>query len=243
MHRFSDEVKVDVGLVSQALNNANATGQYFPMAMWRQIMAILNVGVMAATKTAQIELLQAQDASGTGAKAIPPLPATELATATIAANTNVTGATLTLAAVVATNAVTVNGVTFTAVAVGAVGTQFNVGANDTATAANLAAAINAAGLGVTATPNATVVTLAATSPGDTLVTVTNPAATITVATTQALAFIDLDVSQLDTANGFSYVAAKVTTTANTTVAVTLARAMGRYCPINQYQKVGAGAVV
>lgn len=78
--------------------------------------------------------------------------------------------TATLNAVVATNTLTVNGVVFTAVAAGAVGNQFNVGANDTATAANLAAAINAsvtsgvAGV-VSATSVGAVVTVFADVPG------------------------------------------------------------------------------
>jgi len=51
--------------------------------------------------------------------------------------------TFTLSTVIATDAVSVNGVTFTAVANGATANQFNVGVDDTATAVNLAAAINA----------------------------------------------------------------------------------------------------
>lgn len=51
--------------------------------------------------------------------------------------------TFTLATVIATDACSINGVTFTAVASGATGDQFNVGASDTETAVNLAAAINA----------------------------------------------------------------------------------------------------
>lgn len=47
-----------------------------------------------------------------------------------------------LASVVATNTLTVNGVVFTAIASGATGNQFNLGANDTDAATNLAAAIN-----------------------------------------------------------------------------------------------------
>ena len=50
--------------------------------------------------------------------------------------------TFTLATVIATNTVVINGVTFTCVASGATGNQFNVGASDTLTAVNLAAAIN-----------------------------------------------------------------------------------------------------
>lgn len=51
--------------------------------------------------------------------------------------------TFTLTSVIATDAVSINGVTFTCVASGAGANQFNVGLTDTATAVNLAAAINA----------------------------------------------------------------------------------------------------
>lgn len=51
--------------------------------------------------------------------------------------------TLTGTSVIATDAVVINGVTFTCVASGATGNQFNVGADDDETMANLAAAINA----------------------------------------------------------------------------------------------------
>jgi hypothetical protein len=251
MHRFTDNAKMDIGLVSQALNNTNATGRYFNMSLWRTAVAILNIGAMAAGTTATLELLQAQDAGGTGSKVIPPSPATELATAQIAANTNVSEATLTCATVIATNVVTINGLTFTAIANGgtpAAGTrQFAVGTGGTAnadTATALAAIINDTVLGVpgiTASANAAVVTLNATNPGEALITITNPSATITPATTKAMAFIDLDVSQLDVTNGFDFIAVKIATTANSTIAATLLRALGRYIPLNQ--KAGASAVV
>lgn len=76
--------------------------------------------------------------------------------------------TLTLASVVATNAVTVAGQVFTAVASGATSVQFNVGADDTESAANLAAAINAnttVNPWVSATSSAAVVTVSAVYPG------------------------------------------------------------------------------
>lgn len=78
--------------------------------------------------------------------------------------------TLTGTSVVATNTVTINGVVFTAIASGATGNQFNIGANDTETMANLAAAINASvsslitGL-VTASSLTTVCTVSAANPG------------------------------------------------------------------------------
>jgi hypothetical protein len=65
---------------------------------------------------------------------------------------------------------TINGVTFTAVASGATNAQFNIGADATATAANMAAAINACSTAkivnvVTATAAAGVVTITAVAPG------------------------------------------------------------------------------
>lgn len=231
--------KVDIGLVSQALNNTNATGRYYHYAMWRRTLAVLIGGAMAATKTTKIELLQATDAAGTGAKAIAG------AEATVTANTKVTVATLTLATVLAGQAVTINGVTFTAHAntTTAASRQFAIDGDDTADAAALAGLINDATYGVdgvTATAAAGVITLTATNPGETTITVTDAAATITVATTQAIAYVELDVAQLDVDNGFEYVAAKVTTTANTVASVCLLRGEGRFSPD---QQVGASATV
>lgn len=94
--------------------------------------------------------------------------------------------TLTLASVVATKTATINGVTFTAIASGATGNQFNVGADDTATAVNLAAAINASASAlvsehVIATSAAAVVTVTAKRPGaaGNAVTIAGGDATIT----------------------------------------------------------------
>ncbi len=225
--------KFDIGLVSQALNNTNTTGKYFGMQMFRKALFILIGGAMVATKTTKIEILQAKDADGTGAKAI------ANAEATITANTAVTGATLTCANVVATNAVTVNGITFTAAAAEDLPNHvFAIGANDTACAASLVKAINAANIGVVATSALGVVTLKATD--DATITIKDPANTITAATLEAQAYVEVDVGSLDLAEGFEYLAAKVTTTANTAVSVALVRGDGRFEPV---QAVGASAVV
>jgi hypothetical protein len=240
---ISKHHKLAVGLVPQALNNTNVTGRYFHMGMWRRLLAVLMVGAMAATKTTKIELLQATDAAGTGAKGIPS-DAGQVATATVTANVSVTAATLTCATVLAAQAVTINGLTFTAAAAADLpNRKFAVGANDTECAASLVLAINhaAAGVpGVKATSALGVVTLVATDPGETVITIADPAATITPATTEAQAYVELDGAQLDTANGFEYVAAKVTTTANSVVGVGFIRGEGRYSPD---QAVGASAIV
>lgn len=94
--------------------------------------------------------------------------------------------TLTFASVIATDAFTVNGVTFTAVASGATGNQFNVGVDDTATAANAVTAVNASASAlvanhVTATSAAGVVTMTADyggTPGN-AITIASGDATIT----------------------------------------------------------------
>lgn len=76
--------------------------------------------------------------------------------------------TFVLTSVIATDAISINGVTFTAVASGATGNQFNVGADDAATATNLANAINASATALVSTQ----VTAARTDDSPATVTVT-----------------------------------------------------------------------
>jgi phage tail sheath gpL-like len=86
----------------------------------------------------------------------------------VAINAAKASGTITLSSHVATDTVTVNGIVFTCVASGATGNQYNVGADDTATAVALAAAINANAtllLMVVATSALGVVTLTALYPG------------------------------------------------------------------------------
>jgi hypothetical protein len=237
MKQLYKRAKFDIGLVAQALNNTNATGRYFKMDMWRKLIAILNGGAMAATKTTTIEILQATDIEGTGAKGIPST-AGQTATAEITANEKVTEATIALAAAAATDKVEVNGITYTmAAATDATKKEF-------ADAAGLVACINHATYGVEnviASDSGTTVTVRSGDGVTTLtVTGTNVAGTVTVATTQAQAFVEVDVGSLDLENGFEYVAVKVTTTANSVVSAELIRGDGRFEP---EQSVGASAVV
>jgi len=245
MKKLAKRVKIDIGLKAQALNNTNATGSYYHMDMDRKALFVLNGGAMADTKTTALEVLQATDAAGTGAKGVP-TTAAQAAIATIAANAGVTEATLTLATVLAGEAVTINGLTFTAHAntTTKASRQFKIDGDDTADAVALVGCINDATYGVpgiTATSALGVVTLKSTVPGETLITITDPAAnTITAATLQAQAYVEVDVGSLDLANGFEYIAAKVTTTANSVVAVELIRGDSRFEPV---QKMGASASV
>lgn len=239
MKNLNKKAKFDIALKPQALNNTNATGRYFGMQMFRKIIFLLIGAAMAATKTTKIELLQAKDAAGTGAKAITG------AEATITANTAVTEATLTLASVLNTQKVTINGLVFT----GHTDTttlskrEFSIATDDTSAAAELVKCINDATYGVpgiTATSALGVVTLKATNPGDVTITIADPAATITPATTEAQAYVEVDVGSLDLAGGFEYIAAKVTTTANSVVAVEVMRGDDRF---ESVQQVGASASV
>lgn len=215
MRRMYEREKVDVGVVSQALNNTDVTGKYHAANRGQRVWAPLNVGAMAATKTAKIEFLQATDAAGTGAKAIDPV-----CEATITANAAVTECTIDLTSVANTDTVTVNDVTFT-----------KAGANslpdrEFADAAGLVLNINGATYGVTgvtATANGAVVTLVSTELGEVVITTSrvNNAGTITLATTKALAYVELDVSAMDLTNLFNHYAIKITTTADTTVSALL----------------------
>lgn len=242
MNKLYEDLKIDVGLVSQALNSTNATGRYFPMRGFMKAIAILNGGAMAATKATTIELLQAQDEAGTGAKGIP-TTAEQAATAAVTANANVTEATLTLLNVANGDAVTINGLTFTAHTdtTTASSRQFKIDGNDAADATALAGLINNATYGVpgviASTGGTAVVTLRANG-GGVAITVANPAATITVATTKAQAFVEIENFSLDHANGFNHVAVKVTTTANSNVAAVLLRGYARDAVV---QAVGGSA--
>lgn len=217
MNRFLDENEVQVALI-QALNNTNVTGKYFDMRKVRNFTGILAALAMAATKTVKLEFLQASDTSGTGAKGVPTTSGQE-ATKTVTANAEISELTLTFSTIIDTDAFVINDLTFTcedtdpAVA----SREFASGANDTAAAANAIAVINHATYGVpgvTATSDAGVITLIADD--GYVITASTADSTITIATVEAGAAVDVNLEDLDTANGFYYVAPKVTTTANLT---------------------------
>lgn len=234
MERLSEMSAIITALVPQALNDSNATGRYIKMAKGFRLRAVLLHGAAAATKTGKIELLQAQDIAATGAKAITDRDGNAV-TATFTANSLVNEATIALASVANTDIVTVNGIDFTKAAAN------DFAAREFADAAGLVLCINHATYGVPhviASAVTTTVTVRANPEGDATVTVgkTEVAGTITLATTVALAFVDIPVGLLDLANDFYYVAAKVTTTANSVVAALFDLYPARWTPT---QAVGA----
>jgi propanediol dehydratase small subunit len=95
-------------------------------------------------------------------------------------------------------------------------------------------------VGVDASAALAIVTLTAYNSEGVTITIADAAATITPATTQAQAYVEVDAGSLDLANGFEYLAVKVTTTATTVVGVALIRGDGRFEPV---QAVGAGAII
>lgn len=228
MKLMSESQKIDIGLTSSNLNGAG-TGPYYPMGKYGKALFVVECGAMAAATTAIIQVMQAQDAAGAGVKAI------TNNTATMTANTDVAAATLTVNAVQAGDVVTVNGLTFTAAAAADLAKRvFLAGANG-ATADSLAAAINhpVAGVpGITAASNGVaVVTLTAAEPGENNITITGASGTITPATLRAVGYVECDAAFLDTVNGFSHVALRVTTNAATQTGAVLLRGQGRFSPI------------
>ncbi len=243
--RISEQVKIDIGLVAQTLDNTNVTGKYHKMQGFRKACAILSGGAMAATKTTKIELLQALNAAAGGSKVIPATG--QAAHALITANALVTELTITLATFLVGGTITINGLVFTAHVdtTTVADREFAIDGNDTADAAALVVCINDATYGVpgvTASNAAGVVTLIATDPGEVVITVTsNPDdGTVAKATTKAQAFVEIDTSHLDKKLGFDFVAIKVTSTATGVVAAVLLRGNARFTPA---QKVGASAVI
>lgn len=233
MNRSYEDQKIDVGLVSQALNNTNATGKYFPLAEYREVLAILSGGAMAKTKLTTLDLWQAKNAAALDAKAITG------ATAVITANTLITELTIALATVLAADAITINGLVFTAHATvtTVANREFSISGDNTVDGDELCVCINDPTYGVpgvTAVNVTGTITLVSTIPGETLITAVSAAATFTVVTTKAQAYVSIESLALEAL--FTHVAAKVTTTANSNVAVVLLRAKSR---AGIAQKVGA----
>ncbi len=226
MARLLSEInKVDIAIVPASINGAS-TGTYYNMGKGRKALFVWELGAMAAAATSVGQVMQAEDAAGNGAAVV-----TNNA-ATITANTRVAAVTLTVDTVLAADKVTVNGLVFEAAAVpAAADREFLGGGANNATATSLATAINHATAGVpgiTASADAAVVTLTVDEPGETTITITNPAATITAATLRAIGYIECDEAFLDVDK--SHVALRVTNSAAMQTAAVLIRGDMRYSP-------------
>lgn len=243
MRKLPGSIKFDVGLVGQSISNTNVTGRYFSMVDAEQATAVLIGGALATGKVTTLALLQATDEAGTGAKGIPST-ASPTATCTVTSPAKATEVTLALSTVLAADAVTINGLVFTAHATVTTkaSRQFKIDGTDSADGDELAACINDATYGV---PNVTAVNASGTitlrsKDGVTPITIASPASTITAAVTKYIAYVSLNAGDLDTANGFKYIAPKVTTDGVSICSVTLLRAGMRHSPT---QAVGASASI
>lgn len=203
MERFLEANNVQLALM-QALNNTNVTGKYFDIRGKRGVVAILTGLTMAATKTMKIELVQDKDGDGGDVKVI------TSASKTVTANTEVVEATADITSIANTDVITVNGVSFTKAA------AEDTDANEFDDGASLAAQINSDVTGVTATFDTNTLTVVADDGYTVTISKTENSGTITLATVEAIAIVDVDVIDVDTDGGFYFVAPKVTTTANMT---------------------------
>lgn len=240
MRWLTEDAKVDIGMVGQTISNSNITGRYYDMKDYRRALAVLVDGASADTKVSTIAFMQATDGAGSG-----PAKAVSGATASITSPALVTKATVALSTVLAADTITINGLVFTAHATVTTKAlrQFSISGDDTADAVELAACINDATYGVpglTATASTGTITLIVANgyEGGYTITLAQSSTTFTFAQIEALAFVELDASQMDLAGGFRFIAAKITRTGNGIAAVVLLRYRARYTPA---QKVGASA--
>ena len=70
MNLMNEELEVVQGVAPQDIGTADVTGSYLAIDGADQILATLTTASLLAASTATIELLQATDSSGTGAKAL-----------------------------------------------------------------------------------------------------------------------------------------------------------------------------
>lgn len=203
----------------QEIDSTNATGRYVDMSKRRQVAAVAHVKFagtdeLEAGEKVTLELMQATDRSGTGAKSIPSNAATTKALVEVTANIGVLQTVLTLdGSWTDEDEVIVNGVTF--VRKGSEPVAANLEFDDMTA---LVALINANVPGIVAT-GTSVATL--TADAGYTVTVTTDASDLDIETTELAAMVEVLTEQLDTPEGFKFVAPKVTNDGKGEVAVVM----------------------
>lgn len=213
MNKMYEDFKIDIGLPPTSLATTNATGAYFSLAEFRRAIGILQIANMVAGGSAKLEIFQATNAAAGSAKLITG------ATATIAANTNVTSLTIALNNMLNTQTITINGLVFTAHTDTTVlaSRQFSIAGDDAADGTLLASCINDPVYGcpgLTATGTSTL-TLVSTDPGAVAITASSAAGSVTLATVRGQAYVEVDALTLE--SGFDHIACKVTTGAATVI--------------------------
>ena len=217
--RIHEATKFDTAVTPQTVNSSNVTGRYFSLVDFTQLLIMVIGGALAAGTAATIELFQAKDEAGTDAKQIGTL------SSVVTSLTKIVEGTIALATVANTDVVTVNGIAFTKAA------ATDAAANEFADAAALAALINSKVTGVFATAVSTTVTVrSASGEADVTLSKTENSGTITLATTAYQAALEIGAWDLDRKNGFTHVAARVTSTGNGVVGAVALRGDARITP-------------
>jgi hypothetical protein len=230
MNRIMDKLKIDSAVTPTSVASTNVTGPYFRMDNLRKALFIITGAVMAASKTIVAQVYQATDAAAGSAKVL------TAGIATITANTKCHKVLLTTRSCVATDSIIINGLTFTGDTSTVLATRhWKADGNDAADATALCACINDATYGVPgvlATLATDTVVLTAIEPGDAYITIgTIVGGTITPSTLESKAFIEVDASELDTANGFDHVALNIAVAAATVIcSAAIVRSDERYTP-------------
>jgi hypothetical protein len=236
MNKLSDVLKIDVGVTPTSIASTNLTGSYYRMDNFRKALFCIEIAIIAATKTIVAQIYQATDALAGSAKVI------TKAIATFTANIKAKCVLLTTRSCVATDSIIINGLTFTGGTSEVLASrQWKADGNDAADATSLCNCINDATYGVPgvlATLATDTVVLTAIEPGDAYITIgTIVGGTITPSTLRADMFVEVDATDLDTANGFDHVALNISSPAATVICgATLIRGNERYSPT---QYVGA----
>jgi len=240
--RIVDEIKTDPGLVPTSIASTNVTGRYFNMQLWRKAKATLHFAAMVAAGTIKVEFLQAKDRAGTSAKAIGSLSAIttlliggsvmSIAFATFLATGTVTVTTYKNGVLTGTYVFTAHATTTTIAS-----RQFSISGSDTADGDEFVKcvndptygvpgvfAVNAAGtVSLFCIDDQTVIGMAS-APDD---------GTCVKAYVQGSLIIEVDKAALDVQNGFTWIAAKVTTASATVIAAVSLERFGRFSPTQQ----------
>lgn len=233
---LSEGLKIDVALVGANQNGAR-TSPYFSLRPYDKLIFVWQTGAMATGVTSAATVQEAEDAAATGTNLLAGKGAT------ITAHTEAQSVTITCAAAIAGDHVIINGLTFTGKAGAAVvaDREFSIDTGNNETAISLAACINDATYGVpgvTATPNAAVVTLTVDEPGADALTVQEHAVTMVAADVQSVGYIEIDGHELTADH--THVALTITNSAASQTSAIVIRGAGNYMPVAQ--AVGASDV-
>ena len=235
---LSEMIKVDIAIEPQEIAGTGqmAISREFDMSVYRKALCafLFSSSTLQAGDKIDIGVV---DNSATAPSASGDLAALYLSDADnlmafqhVTASKNVTAMTIDTTGA-ADGAITLNDLVFPYAAAPAVGT--NEWNNDAA----LTAAINAAGIGITAAaPGANIVTLVSENPGEVTITFDGTVTAIVAAdivTTQAVAYIEVDVSDLEGTALRTVVDNPATNTGAVDVSCAILRGYPRYAPVPQ----------